>query len=227
MTLTGNEFKAKRLEREPDFYAEEYGDVLLFESKDFFMPGKSKLSYDFPKIEGELMKEGRLKKAVMQLKKNIERCILNELPVERKYKIENLRIFPIIIVHDSLYNAAALNYWIYYWMNDEIEELRIDERFKDFDFDRIMPLTIIEIDTLILYENYFKNKEMELIRIIEAYHDFVRFEFAGKVEPAFVEEHANKSAISFSEFVRDFAHKLQLNISFSIISEMLKKYGIN
>jgi hypothetical protein len=227
VTMTGNEFKAKELEREPDFYAEESDNILLFESKDFFMPGKSKLSYDFPIIEGELMKEGRLKKAVLQLKKNIERCILNELPVERKYKNENLKIFPIIIVHDSLYSAAALNYWIYYWLSDEIEILKLDSRFENFDFNRVMPLTIIEIDTLILYQNYFKEKKMNLVRLIESYHDFVRFDLAGKVRPESVEEHANKSAIPFSEFVRDFSHQLKLEIDFKILSEMLKQYGIS
>jgi hypothetical protein len=57
--ITGENFK--NLEREPDFYFRDENVIILFESKDFFMSGKSKLSYDFDMIEGELMKEGRLK----------------------------------------------------------------------------------------------------------------------------------------------------------------------
>ncbi len=224
--MTGSDFKAKLLEREPDFYFEDHDDILLFESKDFFMPGKSKLSYNFQIIEGELMKDGRLKKAVKQLSKNIERCILKQLPVDKDYNLENLRLFPIIITHDSLYNAAALNYWVHYWLLDEIEGMKSDTRFSQFDFSRIMPLTIIDIDTLILYQNQFKEREMDLIRLIESYHDYVRFDLTGKVEPRFIEKHANQSAIPFSEFVRGYAHEKNIQFDFTKVSELLMEYGV-
>lgn len=52
------------LEREPDTYARSKKRVMLFESKDFYLTAKEKLSYDFDKIVAGLQKDGRLLKAV-------------------------------------------------------------------------------------------------------------------------------------------------------------------
>jgi hypothetical protein len=231
--ITGNEFKAKRLKTSPDYYSRINDDILLFESKDFFMTGKSKLSYDFNIIENGLKtneksdKEDRLKKAVSQLIKNIERCILKEIPDDNNYEVDKIRIFPIIIVHDSLYSAPGLNYWVYYWFIDVMQKMKSDLKFSFFDFNRVMPLTIIEIDTLILYQKYFIERKFDLINLIEQYHRYVRFDLAGKLPSELIEEHAMKSALSFSEFVRNHSHTFGLDIDFKIISKMLNEYGIN
>ena len=197
------------------------------------MNGASKLSYDFTIIENNLKtngkspKEDRLMKACSQLLKNTERVILKEMPLDNEYEAETIRIFPIIIVHDSLYSAPALNYWIYYWFIDKLETLKTDIRFEGFDFNRIMPLTIIEIDILILYQQCFVEKQFDLLSLIENYQQFVRFDLAGKLPPQFVEEHAMKSALSFSEFVRNQAHNLNIEIDFKIITPLLKNFGIS
>jgi hypothetical protein len=158
--------------------------------------------------------------------KNAERCILKEIPGDDEYEVEKIRIFPIIIVHDSLYSAPGLNYWVYYWFIDEVEKLKSDSRFADFDFNKVMPLTIIEIDTLILYHQYFIENKFNLLKLVEQYHEYVRFDLAGKLPAELIEEHAMRSALSFSEFVRDHAHSLRLEINFQIINQMLAEYGI-
>lgn len=220
---TGESFK--NLEREPDFYFRNENNILLFESKDFFMSGKSKLSYDFKIIEGELMKEGRFKKAVTQLVKNIERCFLHQIPLENSYDVTDLKIYPIIIVHDSLYSAPALNYWVYYWFIEKLEELKSDNALKDFNFSGVAPITIVEIDTLILYQGELNNY-LDFINLIAAYHEQTRFDLGGKLPPKLIEEHALKSSISFSEFVRDFAYQNKIEIDFKIMASLLKEFGI-
>lgn len=222
--ITGKDFEDIHLKRAPDFYCRIRNEILLFESKDFFMPGKEKLSYDFSTIERGLMEKDRLGKAITQLIKNIERCILLQLPLDNSYEPDAVSIYPVIIVHDALYSAPALNYWIHYRLMDELELLKSDERFKEFDFSKIVPLTIIEIDTLILYEIHFITKKIDLLTMIELYHCHVRFDLGEKLSPAYTEEHALKSALSFSEFARDYAndHEIQLNIG--MLAEMLKKY---
>lgn len=224
--ITGVEFKEVGLKREPDYYSEDFSDILLFESKDFFMRGEIKLSYDFSLIEGEFKREGRFKKATEQLCKNIERCILKELPLARDYNIETLRIFPILIVHDSLYSAPGLNYVLNDWVNDELILLKQDERFQSFDFSRIMPLTVIEIDTLILYQPQFESKEFDLIRLIEEYHSHVNYSFTDSLPPEQAEEQAMKSVIPFSEFVRDYSFKKNIQLDMRIMHELLDKFGI-
>lgn len=225
--ITGNEFKKAGLEREPDFYCRKDNVILLFESKDFFMRGEYKLSYDFNIIERELMKDGRLKKAVTQIVTNIERCLLSEIPLDDIASIDVKIIYPSIIVHDSLYNAPALNFWVYYWYIDELKRVRDNPKLKHINFNNIQPITIIEIDTLILYEGLFKSGCFDLTYLINQYHNYVQFSSVNNLPPEKIEEHALKSAISFSEFVRDFALSNEINIDFAIISKMLSEYGIS
>lgn len=225
--ITGNKFKQIfKLKREPDFYCRDKNNILLFESKDFFMPGKSKLSYDFKIIESELMKDGRLKKAVTQLVTNIGRCFKKEFP-DKAYQANEILVYPVIIVHDSLYSCPALNYWVYYWFIEELEKLKTNPEYKEFDFNNIVPLTVIEIDTLILYQNQFVQKEIDLASLIRAYQSHVRFDLAGKLPAHLVEKHALQSAISFSEFVREYVLKKGIQINFETIIEMLKEYNIS
>lgn len=224
--ITGNEFKEAGLKREPDFYCRRNNLIMLFESKDFFMRGEHKLSYDFNIIEAELMKDGRLKKAVIQIVTNIERCLLSEIPIDDISTVDDKIIFPTIIVHDSIYSAPALNFWVYYWFIDELQRVKDIPKLKHINFDNIRPITVIEIDTLILYEGQFKNGNFDLATLIERYHDYVQFPLVNKLPPQKIEEHALKSAISFSEFVRDIALSNGIDINFAIISKMLNEYGI-
>lgn len=224
--FTGEEFKSAKLEREPDFYCRNENNILLFESKDFYMRGEYKLSYDFKIIEGELMKEGRLKKAVTQLITNIERCFLNNITLDNKLDPTKITIYPVIIVHDSLYSAPALNYWVYYWFIDELNLLKERPELKDIDFSSVFPITIIEIDTLILYEQLFKGSKFNLIDLVTRYHDHVRFDAGGNLPPDKIEQHAYQSAISFAEFVREHAHREKVDIDFDILSKLLEQYGV-
>lgn len=224
--ITGNEFKDVGLKREPDFYSRKDNVIMLFESKDFFMRGEYKLSYDFSIIERELMKDGRLKKAVTQIVTNIERCLLSEIPLDDIKSIDDKVIIPSIIVHDSIYSAPALNFWVYYWFIDELQRVKENPNLKHINFDNIRPITVIEIDTLILYEEQFKNGGFELVSLIERYHEHVQFSQVNNLPPEKIEEHALKSAISFSEFVRYVALSNGVDINFTIISKMLNEFGI-
>ena len=224
--ITGNEFKSKDLGREPDFYYRNKNKMALFESKDFFMPGTIKLSYDFSAIEGELMKNGRLKKAVVQLVTNILRALRKELPIDNHYDQMEMEIYPVIIVHDSLYSAPGLNFWVYYWFLDELEKVKADDINKELDFSGVKPVTLVEIDSLILYQDHFKEGRLSLIGLLEGYHQHVRYDLAGKVAGKDVEAHALQSASSFAEFLRDMAHQKGLPIWFSRIDDLLNRLGI-
>lgn len=205
---TGNEFKAAGIEREPDFYAREGNTIMLFESKDFYMPGPAKLSYDFAIIEAELRKDGRLGKAVKQLAKNVERAILRDL-LDTDYDPKSVEIAPIVIVHDSLYSTSSLNYWVNSWFNEEVAALRGDERFAGFDFSRVLPVTLVEIDTLILYLNHFQSSKMSLTTLVRLYQEHVKLNLEG--DQAVM--HIFQSMLPFSEFVRDYGygHGIVLN----------------
>ncbi|TCJ12176.1 hypothetical protein EPD60_16665 [Flaviaesturariibacter flavus] len=113
--FTGNEFKDSGLQREPDYYYHYDNRVLLMESKDFFMPAADKLSYDFDQIVAGLQADGRLGKAVLQSATNALRVLKEELILDGGYAHQALLVYPIIVVHDSLYNTPTLNYWVNEW----------------------------------------------------------------------------------------------------------------
>jgi hypothetical protein len=219
---TGNEFKAAKVEREPDFYARIDNSIVLFESKDFYMPGASKLSYDFDTIEGELKKDGRLGKAVKQLKKNIERTIAKRLILDTAYDPAQAKIYPVIIVHDSLYSSPSLNYWVNSWLTDEIAALKAANTFPGFDYTRIMPVTLVEVDTLILYLHHFQTKQFDLISLMDLYHQHVRLDLQGQD----ADNHIFQSVLPFSEFVREYGYTIGVTLNMDILKKLYKDYGI-
>ena len=223
--ITGNEFKDAKLEREPDYYIRGDNKIILFESKDFFIKGEIKLSYDFKKIEAEL-RNNRLEKAVKQLERNIRRVITKQLILDNDYDVNEIEIYPVIIVHDSLYSASALNYWIHYWLQDAISKMKEEKEFSKFDFEKIKPLTIIEIDTLILFVSQLKEGKLNIIDLIDNYQQYVDY---GRINFKSIEEiktHAHQSAIPFSEFVRDYSNKFGIEFNMRQLTNLFNDYGI-
>ena len=224
-SASGKEFKSVGIDREPDYYIRDSQSVLLFESKDFFIPGDVKLSYDFRKIE-EALKNNRLEKAIKQLIRNVERVLLKGLKLDQDYCVNEVTIHPIIIVHDSLYSAPALNYWVHFWFEDGLAALQQKKELKDFDFFRVFPVTVVEVDTLIFYEEQFIQGQLNLETLIQQYHAFVNFrkqEFLSRDE---IETHALQSAIPFAEFVRQESYRQKVELSLEKLFKLFGKFGI-
>jgi hypothetical protein len=227
VSIPGIEFKRVKLPREPDYYLRYNDDIMLFESKDFFIKGKIKLSYDFDKIEGELKKEGRLMKAVKQLATNALRCLKQEMPLDKTYDLKRLRVFPIIIVHDSLYSASGLNYWVYYWFMDELRLLQNDPANSMLNFSKIMPITIIEIDTIILFQAHFANGSLDLVSMLLRFHEHVLYDPLGRVNSSNVEEQIMKSLLPFSEFAREYGYSKGIKLSLDPLTGVLSRYELD
>lgn len=222
---TGAEFKNVKLEREPDYYVRNNDRILLFESKDFFIKGETKLSYDFNKIETEL-KNGRLEKAIEQLLRNIERVFLKQLILDANYDTEKIAIFPIVVVHDALYSCPALNFWINHWLDDGLKELKGKEELLQFDFTSVMPVTVVEIDTLILYQDQFQTMELDFENLLIQYHEHVQFRKKDFQTTLELEKHALQSAIPFAEFARQVAHEKNIQIDHKNLTQLLRQYNI-
>ncbi len=222
--ISGKEFKKAGLNIEPDFYVREENNAILFESKDFFIPGAIKLSYDFQKIEAELKKD-RLDKAVRQLTTNIRRIIEKQLILDKDYDVNEINIYPVILMHDSLYSATALNYCVNKWLQNELTTLKSEMEGRGFDFSRIAPLTIIEIDTLILYQEQFKQGQFDLIRLIQSFHNHVAYSRTDFPSLEEIEIHAMQSGLPFSEFVRDYGYTIGIQLDMRSVLNMFRSYG--
>ncbi|HTN05707.1 hypothetical protein [Agriterribacter sp.] len=194
VSLDGKSFKKAGLEREPDFYVRMNNSIMIFESKDFFMKASEKLSYDFDIIMEGLKEKNRLGKAVMQCAVNIKRILLKEMVIDEDYNPTLMEIFPVIVVHDSLYNADSLNFWVNEMFNIELNKQKGSSKL---DFSKVMAVTLLDIDTLILYQAKFERRELDLFDCVSFYQKTVEFNSSKG------DQIDSNTIMSFSEFMRE------------------------
>lgn len=60
----------------------------------------------------------------------------------------------------------GFNKLINQWFKEELEKI------KKVDKKNIRPITVIDIDTLILYQDYFKDGKLKLHKLIDEYHSY-------------------------------------------------------
>ncbi|MDW8852984.1 hypothetical protein SD960_22985 [Flavobacterium sp. MMLR14_040] len=196
----GEDFKKNGYSAEPDYYVRFKNKIFLFESKDVILRGEVKQSRDFS-ILSESLKEKFLKhdiqkKAILQIIENVKRLFnIYYEKIDNKYKVEFLNIFPILVVHDRQFDTPELNRLINIWFKNELRK-----NFSAKEIFKINDLVIINIDTLILYQEHFRKRgEYGLEIMINKYFEFIRPTII-KSKEEFRQKYLNTS-ISFSLFV--------------------------
>lgn len=173
--LAGHEMDSERIDGAPDYYVRQGKNILLFESKDFLIDSKSKLSYDLKTYEEVFEKklyydfDTDKPKAVVQLINFIKELLGNSFPMDQSYKYREVSIYPIIITHDIQYDVPGLDVMINTWFQEELDELAGEGYYTH----RVKPLTIVNIDTLLLHSVPLSSK-IHLHEAIDAYHDHQR-----------------------------------------------------
>jgi len=203
--FTGEAMKPLLFNAEPDFYLRKGNNILLFESKDFLISANIKESCDFNKIEPALKKtlygeiaNGKQKNgAILQLINNIKRILMKEFTPDTNYKYRDVYIYPIIITHHSQYDTHGLNMLAQIWFSEEIKKIEAEGIFVN----RIKPLTIINIDSLLLFENGLRDN-IYLHDAINMYHEDI------KILPGITlnsedaaKEYVKKPLTAFSNFI--------------------------
>lgn len=163
----------------PDYYIRSGNHIFLFENKDIFINAEIKQSSNFELIEAEFKKklffekkDSKIEdKAVLQIVNNIRLILSKKNSFDTGYKEKNIKIYPLLILQDSSFNSPGFNFLINYWFEIELKILK-DE---GLDISRIRPLTVINIDTLILYSDFLKLKKVTLNELIEAYIKYCTF----------------------------------------------------
>lgn len=209
ITITGNDFKAMNVQREPDYYCRFNNKVILMESKDFFMPADEKLSYDFDTMMAGLAKDGRLKKATLQSATNVGRLLQKSLPLDPDLDLSSI-IYPVIVLHDSLYDTPSLNYWANDWFQQELNKLKANPTFKGCDLSKVRPLTLVDVDTLILYRTNFENGELDLFEMLETYQAYVNF-------ASCTDENYSWGITPFPAFADEYAERKGVKVDFKLL----------
>lgn len=205
---------------EPDYYFKASKRVLLLESKDVNINKLFKKGDDFNGFVEELRDKfyrrsnapvtNRLKKtAVLQLLRNIQRLLSGEPKFDKAIAHpEQLLIYPVLLVHDSFYNMPGLNALVDSWLQQELGRLRHEGLIAAYG--RIRSLTIIDIDTLITFQDPFaQNKRLWLLDVLEAYAVYGKGRTVRKPlrSQAALNHYLAQSTKPFSAFLEDYARE--------------------
>lgn len=161
--------KLNGVESAPDYYIREGNKVILIENKDTYFSAKVKDSDDFNEVMAELrkklvVKDSGKKSAIKQLVNNIIQVFDYKNNFDKNYKLNNLKIYPIIIVHDIFFNCPGLNKIVLKWFNDELSNSKTliqPEHLKN-----IMPVLIINIDSIIRSAEILRTNNMNIFNLL-------------------------------------------------------------
>jgi hypothetical protein len=176
---TGQELDDAKVIAPTDYYVRNGNKVLLFESKEVLVDAKIKTSKNYELYETVLKEKFYFaksdviikKKAILQLLNFIEILLDQRNTLDSNYKSQNLRFYPILLTHSSQFDTLGLNKILNKWF---LEELIGIEKKRDIKI-KVFPLTIINIDSLIYFEDHFRDT-VDLYTVIEEYHRFTTFE---------------------------------------------------
>lgn len=204
---SGEEIKnTYKIDAEPDYYIRNGNKIYLFESKDILIPSDAKISNDYIKITAELKKrlyyeekeDGSIsKKAILQLLHNIKKLLKKNAEWDSCYKENRVKIYPIIILHDNIYNCPGINDLVNQWFIGELEKIK-----DEYDISRIEKITIINIDVFIAYRDFLKSPEGALDKLITSYHSYISNDILKK---AISEEDAIKK---YKDRIKSFEYYL-------------------
>jgi len=169
--FTGYEIESMGVEGAPDYYIRNGKHVILIENKDVLIKAEVKEKPLFEEIESELKKKFFEKQhgrgvGIKQIIKNIERTLSFKNTFDTNYKPANVVIYPILVVHDIVFDAPGLNTLFNTWFFDELNLLKQ----KGLLVDNVKPLIVLNIDTLIRVSHLLRTGQLTLIEMFEMFY---------------------------------------------------------
>ncbi|PSL23167.1 hypothetical protein [Dyadobacter jiangsuensis] len=159
---------------EPDYYVRDFNNIFLIECKDALIKKEAKESLNYLEIDAELRSKflettnggKRQSKAIHQLLDNIQRIKSGNIDFDRYDKMPSVRIYPILILTEEVFNATGLNQLINEWFGEELGNRRDNSGIK---LDKIEPLTIITVDSLIYIRPYLIAGRVKFKDMVDSY----------------------------------------------------------
>lgn len=154
----------------PDYYMRNGKKVFLYESKDILINREVKQSVDFNQISNELKvklveNDKGKPKAVKQLINNIKQILTGKAAFDPRIPIGKVEIYPVLVVHNRIFEVVGLNKKINSWFQEELEKLTKE----GIDISRVHNLIILDIDTFIFNKQFFIDNKFSLEECIEGY----------------------------------------------------------
>lgn len=232
IALSGKEMEdSEKLKKqgngEPDYYFRTGKRVMLFESKDVNINKDVKTGDKFaefveavrsrfyrPSTHQRTANDKLSDTAVLQLVRNIRRLLGYDggWPIDKDgYTAKNLIFYPVVIVHDRSFRMPGLNALVNSWFQEEL----MFQRQNGMVGGRINPLVIVDIDTLLAYQDHFANKNNRLVlwEAMDAYYEYLKGtmmtrksrKYSEYEVTALIWKDAENQALSFADFLSRYA----------------------
>jgi hypothetical protein len=191
---------------EPDYYFRHEHQAVLFESKDVLVHKDAKAGHDFATYLEEVRKkfhvDGKHPKAARQLANNVGRLLRKELPFDTDFDAAELVVYPVLVVHDRLYNQPGLNVFVNDWFQEELAQQE-----PAFPKHNVRPLIIIDVDTLLAYHEDFRDGRLVLEDVLEEYVAYLSAPTWPGISAAENEQRLMQSVHPFALFLENYAEK--------------------
>lgn len=174
ISFKGEELREVLKESEPDYYIRDKAKIYLFEFKDTLIKSDVKYSHNIDAIKAEL--DSKLienikgePKGIRQLINNIIRINNGDyLMFDDLGKLETVIIYPILVYQDSTLDTPGINSYITKKFNGILADKKIKSMFQ------IKPPVLINLDSIIMYQDAFHDKQFTLNYCFNHYYDWKR-----------------------------------------------------
>lgn len=174
---TGDELNKIFRKGEPDYYIRKGNEIFVFEFKDATLKSETKYSENASIIKKELIEKfelsetGRNKsqnKTINQLNNAISELVNGKYQhynVDDFY-VDEIIVYPIFVFTDVVMEADGVNYFLKQRLNNLIETSNLPKH-------RIRDLVLINLDTLILYQDLFHNSLIDFSDCLKNYQLYI------------------------------------------------------
>lgn len=165
-------------DKEPDYYIRHNKDIYIFEYKDVLFPKNIKSSGDIEKItkmlKGKFLVNPTTDKriGIGQIINNIEAISNNSFAYDNNIILGKFyNIYPILLLSDRTLEIPGMNHIFNNWFKSNLNDINKNLTVKN--------LIIMDIDTLIFYQEYLKSKDKNFKNILDMHNDSMKMSIKG------------------------------------------------
>ena len=159
------------------------------------------------------------KKVVLQIIDNILKINNGEYDaIDKNSNIRNLRIYPVLVVHDRQFESIGLNHLLNNWFQDELNKIKDQLIIKEVNM-----LIVVNIDKFILYQDSLKVRKVIFENLIDKYSKYSKLESKSASSSKSFQRKIQSALKTFSSFMEDEMDKNGIKGIPSNIKEYLIK----
>lgn len=180
--LSEPELVKSKVRSPPDYYIRNGKYVFIFEYKDVLFRKEDKISNDYniikTHIEEKLVCKANDKASAVYQLANVAKQILNNaFEADKGYNPDKIIIYPILVVGDRTFASPGISVILNDYFKKRLIKLGLSTA-------NIKDISLIDIDTLINFEEDFSRNVIQLKDVLDGYYKFLKAEFPYRVKDA-------------------------------------------